>query len=178
MLPENMALPQPPFEPDESLLHEAHTRVTLRIKSLKKSRGISSGDAYDAPQDAILAHQNGEYDVLYNFLEHLGLHDPYVIRGAVRGLRVHGAKNTTPVVTAEQMNAATSVRKVMLDRHYARVQLLPDDDSPYYVYAMTHLNEITEILEIMERGFREPFEIEQLLEEKRRVNKSVSGGIL
>jgi hypothetical protein len=171
-------LPQPPLEPNEWLLHEAHTRVTLLVKSLKESGGISDNNAYDAPQDARLAHQHGEYDVLYNFLEHLGTHDPYVIEGAVRGMRVNGLKNTSPVLTAEQMNAAASVRKVILDRHRARVQFRPDDESPYYAYAMTRLNEVTEILEIMERGFREPFEIERLLKEKRDVSKSVSGGVL
>jgi hypothetical protein len=160
------------------LLHEAHTRVTLLVKSLKESEGISVNDAYDAPQDARLAHQNGEYDILYNMLEHLGPHAPYVIEGAVRGLRVDSLKNTAPFLTADQMNAATSVRKVILDRHRARIQFRPDDESPYYAYAMTRLNEVTEILELMERGIREPSEIEPLLEQKRTVEKSLSGGVL
>lgn len=135
-------------------------------------------DAYDAPQDARLAHQNGDYDTLYNMLEHLGSHAPYVIVGAVRGLRVHGLKNTAPPLTAEQMDAATSVREVILDRHLARIQLGPDDESSYYAYAMTRLSEVTEILELMERGIREPSEIEPLLEQKRTVEKSLSGGVL
>jgi hypothetical protein len=172
-----VGLPQPPLEPNEWLLHEAHTRVTQLIKSLKESGGISAIEAYDAPQDARLAHQNGEYDVLYNFLEHLGSHEPYVIEGAVRGMRVDAKKNTCPALTRDLMAAASAVRAIILDLAQAR-SFFPEDESLYYAFAIKNVDGIAEVLEIMKRGIMEPSEIERLLEQKRTVEKSLSGGVL
>lgn len=170
-------LPQKILEPGDDLLKSAYSRVRLLIKYLKKNKEISTSDAYDAPQDAIIAFQHRDYDILYNMLAHLGFHDPYVIERAVRGMRVDAKQNTCPLLMGDEMAAASAVRAIILGLVRER-RFLPEEESFYYAFTIKHIDDVAEVLEIMERGIMEPSEIEPLLEQKRLVKKSLSGGAL
>jgi hypothetical protein len=100
---------------------------------------ISRNDAYDAPQYARIAYGENDYDSLYYLIKYVGAHDPYVITLSVKGMRVDGELNTCPVITEEQMNAATAVRGVILDFHRSQVMMRPEDESPYFAYGIKTL---------------------------------------